>query len=255
MNAPRKPAVRRSEIPARVLAQLNAGQLESGNLVEGLAIDMAKLLRAAVPGLRPAAVAQVRQAAEFGITRRMELCARVLYDEQGLDALPRLAGHRSDTVRGWACYLVGLAPDLSLARRLKLLRPLADDPHFGVREWAWIPLRPHLARELDAAIALLQPWTRLRSTNLRRYAVEVTRPCGVWTNHITELKRAPMRGLPLLEPLRAAREKYVQDSVANWLNDASKTNPDWVRQVCERWLRESPCEATERICARAQRSL
>ncbi|HMO25793.1 MAG TPA: DNA alkylation repair protein, partial [Tepidisphaeraceae bacterium] len=62
-------------------------------------------------------------------------------------------------------------------------------------------------------------------------------------------------GRPLLDPLMSDPHKYVQDSVSNWLNDAAKTSPDWVRQFCAAWTRRSPSAATARICKRAQRSL
>ncbi|MNH47325.1 hypothetical protein D3C79_1105060 [compost metagenome] len=48
-------------------------------------------------------------------------------------------------------------------------------------------------------------------------------------------------------------EKYPQDSVANWLNDASKTRPDWVLDLFER--HPPACKASRRIQQRATRSL
>ena len=43
--------------------------------------------------------------------------------------------------------------------------------------------------------------------------------------------------------------------MANWLNDATKDQPDWVRNLCAQWLERAPGDATRRICQRAQRSL
>ena len=238
--------------PAR-LALLNGGSVASATLTEGLAIDFAQLLAAAVPDIGAARLERMRAQAAAGITRRMLLAAQLLL-EANVD-LAVLHAHPSDTVRGWACFVVAAQAGWSLPQQVAAMRPLADDGHFGVREWAWLALRPHLVEHLPDAIALLAPWTADPSERVRRFACEALRPRGVWCAHIAQLKEQPQLALPLLQPLRADPAIYVQDSVANWLNDAAKSQPDWVRSLCAQWLLESDNAATRRICKRAQRSL
>jgi len=185
----------------------------------------------------------------------MATAGYLLYQHGGLEQFDTLLTHPSDTVRGWAAYLLASLPELSLGEQLERIRPLADDKHFSVREWAWIAIRPPVAANLDEAVELLTPWTTEESPNLRRFASEITRPRGVWCAHIKELKENPKRGLPLLNPLSSDSHRYVQDSVANWLNDAGKSNPGWVLKVCRGWQRKSRSKATARICKRACRNI
>jgi 3-methyladenine DNA glycosylase AlkC len=254
-EAPRKGSSSRASIPPATLSALNEGRLASATLVEGLAVDFAVLLRAAAPGLPADGIAAMQAAAGQGVTRRMALAAALLLDHCGLEGAAPLAAHPSDTVRGWAAFMFCRAPGLAMPDRVAALRGLADDPHFGVREWAWLALRPHVVAQPFEAIALLRSWAGEASANLRRFAVEATRPRGVWAAHVGALRRDPTPGVALLEPLRSDPSTYVQDSVANWINDAARDHPDWARSLCARWMRESPMAATRRICARGLRSL
>lgn len=243
-----------SAIGAERLAQLNAGA-EATTLSECLAVDFAALMATVLPDIGDDALTEMRAVASAGISRRMPLAARLIADRLGSSAFETLSHHSSDTARGWACFMVAAGEDMPLAERLAAIRPLSDDSHFGVREWAWIAIRPHLAANLDQAIALLAAgWTPDPSERVRRFASESIRPRGVWCAHIQALKHEPERALPVLEPLRADPSPYVQDSVGNWLNDAAKDRPAWVQVLTARWSAESPGPATARICRRALRS-
>ena len=237
------------------LHQLNSGQAASANLGEALAVDFASLMAATLPSIPADKLARLQKMADQGISRRMRLAAELVYENFGPDTPAQVTTHISDTVRGWGCFAQALIPDLSIEERLEKMRPLADDGHFGVREWAWMAVRPHITENLEDAVACLARWTSDSSERIRRFACESIRPRGVWCSHMEKLKQEPALALPVLEPLRADPAAYVQDSVGNWLNDAAKSQPAWVRETCARWLAQSPCKATERICRRAQRSI
>lgn len=260
----RKGAARIADIPPQVLQALNAGVVPTVNLVEFLAIDLAALAAAVAGqmGLDPQherlqGVLDMLDA--FKPMKRHGHIARALYDitaaHPGRDAIAnRLARHPSDVARSWAAHWVQLS-GLGLADKLQAVRPFASDAHFGVREMAWSAVRDDVIAELDAALQLLQPWVLDADANVRRFASELTRPRGVWCAQIEALKREPERALRLLEPLKSDDSRYVQNSVANWLNDASKSQPQWVSAVCERWLRESSTPPTRYIAQRALRTL
>jgi 3-methyladenine DNA glycosylase AlkC len=255
----RVPARRMAEVPNDVRQALNDGWIESKNLVEWLSVDRKQLAKVVVHELGLAS--SVQQAlAKLPVAAALKqsfAIGNVLAEsvELGDLAFQGLAKHRSDVVREWAAVLIGVVDHVPLKKRLAWMKPLADDEHSGVREVAWISLRNRVIGELDSAIDCLVPWTGSRRERLRRYASEITRPCGVWAAHIPRLKQTPEMGLPILEPLRADESKYVRDSVANWLNDASKTRGPWVQEIAARWAKESACRETELILKRALRTL
>ncbi len=251
-------------IPPEVLQALNAGRIATVNLNEFLAIDLAQLASrvASDVGLDPGAERLTDTLAmlqAFKPMQRQGHIARALYDmtalRQDRDAIAhRLATHPSDMARSWAASWL-TCTEQNLADKLAALHRFAADPHFGVREMAWSAVRTDVILSLDEALVLLQKWVQDADPNIRRFACELTRPRGVWCAQIETLTREPWRGLSLLEPLRADTSRYVQNSVANWLNDASKTQPAWVQKLGERWLLESPVATTQYIVRRALRTV
>jgi 3-methyladenine DNA glycosylase AlkC len=240
MQSPKRKGSRRiADIPYDILQQINHGEIETANLMESLAIDFVTLLQSALPDISHSAIQSMRDAKDKGWIERSRLAARLIYDQYGLDIVPSLLSHKSDNVRGWVAGVVACAPSLGLSERLDKIKPLADDSNAGTREMAWLFLRGHIAADIEHAIQILTPWTVHESANIRRFAIESTRPRGVWCAHIVILKQNPTLGLPLLINVRSDPARYVQDAVANWLNDAAKSKPDWVQSIIADWQSQS----------------
>ncbi|WP_085705204.1 hypothetical protein [Pseudomonas sp. B8(2017)] len=244
---------------------IDHGQLPTRNLAECLAVDQRTLVSALAGQLPDTLIEQLATCAEEtcsqGLSKKITGIGLALGQwlepapaPQRQQVLEQCSAHSSDTVRSWAAFAQAhLSRTLDLEAALLAQLRFARDEHFGVREWAWIALRPRLAQALDDALALLARHAGDSNPLVRRFCIEVLRPRGVWCEHIAALKQAPEVAEPLLAPRLAEADKYAQDSVANWLNDASKTRPDWVMQLFER--HPPSCKASRRIHARATRSL
>ena len=96
-------------------------------------------------------------------------------------------------------------------------------------------IRPFLSRWPDETLTTLKDWSVDPHYHVRRLVSEGTRPRLPWA---TALTLAPEQTLPLLDALHADRTRYVTRSVANHLNDLSKTHPDLVVDRLMRWNEE-----------------
>jgi 3-methyladenine DNA glycosylase AlkC len=261
----RKGASSRAAIRPMILHDLNAGLIETVTLSEWLAIDQPALVAAALTSVGLSEHAEkmsrlARSHRSLPFTKRLKASAGDLYrllssHPRGPDVAAALARHESDMVRSWVAYAIACDESLDLLDRLRLAERFAADRTMSVRECAWDSYRPHLTRDLHRGLALLEPWTRHEDANVRRCAIESTRPRGVWTSHIEALKENPSLAACLLEPVRSDESRYVRVAVGNWLNDAGKSQPDWVRALCERWSGESPTPETAWIVRHALRTI
>ncbi|WP_158960436.1 DNA alkylation repair protein [Myroides fluvii] len=251
-------------IPPEILEQLNQGKIETANLVEWLAIDLVKILTFVLDQCkRPQYLAPTLKALDAvkkpTITLKNATIGQTLLAEaikaDDRELFQFLSQHPADMPRCWATYMVGGNANWSPSEQLNAIQVFAADTHFGVRETAWMAVRPTIIDNLALSLTVLEPWTLHVDANIRRFATESTRPRGVWCAHIEALKATPALALPLLENLRNDPVKYVQDSVGNWLNDASKTQPDFVRNIAATWLEESDTKATAYIVKKALRTL
>ena len=180
-----------ADIPPTVLAALNAGTEETVTLVEWLAIDVRRLARAVAPEALGSSVAAGAVVAEAARRAPRGVDART----GGMGAAVH-PPHASDMVRGWTTYSVAADRTLALPRRLERGRRFAADGHMAVRECAWDAWRPFVAAELARGLPMLSDWVRDGDANVRRCAVEGTRPRGVWTAHVEALKVDPSPAAP-----------------------------------------------------------
>lgn len=262
----RKGARKVNDIPKEVLKLLNKGEIETMNLTEWLGIDHTTLVKHIFPEigipnkLIELIAKSIKEQKKPSTMNSVKLIGNLLYenlsDKSNYQIIfKNLSAHQSDTIRCYAPYLITLNPTINLQDKLNKIKGLVADKHFGVREVVWMAIRPEIDSHLNESIAILSEWANDEDENIRRFTTEATRPRGVWCKHIEQLKEEPELALPILEKLKADPTKYVQDSLGNWLNDASKSKPDFVIELCERWRKESPTKETEKIIKRARRTI
>lgn len=237
----RKGARRISEIKAEILDQLNSGSIESKNLVECLAIDFNKLAKSNNIKTKPYF--------EKSIIKRMKYFAQYIDDWQ------KFQHHKSDVIRGWCAFNICQQQQFDFRQKLKYILEFAQDQHFCVREWAWLALRDDIIDNLDQALDEFAKLSKNNSPYVRRFVSEALRPRGVWCRHIVELKINPELAVTIIENLHQDSNKYVQNSVGNWLNDSTKDNPKWVIQLCQKWQKnELLTKHTQFVITRALRN-
>lgn len=223
---------------------------QSSTHVEQMAIRFSTLLRSALPDV----VDSERSVDKGPFLTRMRRAGTLVWEQRGWAGIEAAADSTSDTVRGWGAFALRVAPDLTPEDRIAATRRFADDAHFAVREWAWLSARDAIVEDPTAYLPVLVDLTGSSSVNLRRFAVEASRPRSVWGAHLALFKKCPEHGRALLDRVAADPHRYVQDATANWLNDVARAHAPWVQAVCASWALEYG-PAVARVCKRAQRSI
>lgn len=96
-------------------------------------------------------------------------------------------------------------------------------------------VRAFIIKDEERMMAQMRKWSKHKSEHVRRLASEGCRPQLPWGQAISKFKKDPTPVLPILEQLKTDTSTYVQKSVANNLNDISKTHPDLVISIVKDW--------------------
>jgi len=96
-------------------------------------------------------------------------------------------------------------------------------------------VRPFIINHEERMMAQMYAWAKHENEHVRRLASEGCRPQLPWAQSLPKFKKDPTPILPILEQLKTDPDMYVRKSVANNLNDISKTHPDLVAKLAKEW--------------------
>jgi 3-methyladenine DNA glycosylase AlkC len=98
-----------------------------------------------------------------------------------------------------------------------------------------LAIRPFIIQQPELVMAQMYAWSQHQSEHLRRLASEGCRPQLPWGPALEIFKLDPTPILPILEQLKTDPSPTVRRSVANNLNDISKTHPELVISLAKQW--------------------
>jgi len=130
------------------------------------------------------------------------------------------------------------------------IEALANYTKYGSSEFA---VRPFIINHEERMMTQMYVWAKDENEHLRRLASEGCRPALPWGQALPKYKKDPSPILPILEQLKTDPSPYVRKSVANNLNDISKTHPDLVVKLAKDWYGKS--ELTDWIVKHGCRTL
>ncbi|MEK4563489.1 DNA alkylation repair protein [Alkalihalobacillus sp. FSL R5-0424] len=114
-------------------------------------------------------------------------------------------------------------------------------------------VRPFFIKDSERMIQQSMTWAQSENEHVRRLASEGSRPRLPWGISIPTIKENPALILPILESLKQDPSLYVRRSVANSLNDVTKTHPALFKEIATNWVNEH--SDTDWIIKHASRSL
>ena len=98
-----------------------------------------------------------------------------------------------------------------------------------------IAVRPFIISHEERMMAQMYIWSKHKNECVRRLACEGCRPALPWAPALKSFKKDPAAILPILSQLKTDPSIHVRKSVANNLNDISKTHPDLVAKLAKDW--------------------
>lgn len=97
-------------------------------------------------------------------------------------------------------------------------------------------VRPFLINDIDKMLNKMITWSKSDNEHIRRLASEGSRPMLPWGIRLHSIMKNPKLIMPILDNLKNDPSLYVRKSVSNSINDISKTHPEFVIDLCKKWI-------------------
>lgn len=130
------------------------------------------------------------------------------------------------------------------------MQALKDFTRFSSSEFG---VRSYLNKDLQRTLKYMHQWAEDDDVHVRRLVTEGSRPRLPWAIRVESLIQDPTLTLPLVNKLKTDKERYVQKSVANHLNDISKDHPEHMLDEIQKW--DKADQSIQWIVKHATRSL
>ena len=96
-------------------------------------------------------------------------------------------------------------------------------------------VRPFIINHEERMMAQMLVWSKHENDEVRRLASEGCRPALPWGQALNSFKKDPTPIMPILDQLKTDSSLYVRKSVANNMNDISKTHPELIAKLAKQW--------------------
>ena len=96
-------------------------------------------------------------------------------------------------------------------------------------------VRPFIIKHEKRMMEQMYAWSKHENEHVRRLSSEGCRPALPWGQALNSFKKDPAPVLVILEQLKTDPSAYVRKSVANNINDISKTHPELVAKLANDW--------------------
>jgi len=107
---------------------------------------------------------------------------------------------------------------------------------FTVNSSSEFAIRKFILKYEEKTMIQMLLWAKSENEHVRRLASEGSRSRLPWAVALPVFKEDPTSVVEILELLKDDVSAYVRKSVANNLNDISKDNPEFVKELTKRWL-------------------
>ena len=201
---------------------------------------------------------------ELEFNQRQELVAKALheaFDAKYSDIIAvftkilgdELRGNSGAFTEGWWLWPIGKYVELY------------GDEYFGVsiafskeltkRFTSEYCMRPLIKKESDKALKILKDWSKDEHERVRRLSSECLRIRLPWAKKLFTALEYFDEYFEILSNLKDDRDKYIQKSVANNLNDLYKEDPDKFYLIIDTWKKENISKECEWVIKHGSRNV